>query len=59
MTTKIHIVNFGPDKVEASIVSDATGISSPTVIWPSQYNDFYVYDNHDILVKEIPNSKPV
>jgi hypothetical protein len=58
MTTRIHIVNFGPDKVEASI--ESTNVTSaPEVIWPSQYKDFYVHDNHDVVVKEIKDSKPV
>jgi hypothetical protein len=55
MTTRIHIVNFGPDKVEASVQSDTAKVP-PVEIWPNQYNDFYVYDNHDILVEEV---KPV
>jgi hypothetical protein len=48
-------VNFGPDKVEASVQSDTAKVT-PVEIWPNQYNDFYVYDNHDILVEEV---KPV
>jgi hypothetical protein len=52
MTTRIHIVNFGPDVVEASV--ESTNVTSaPEKIYPSQYKDFYVYDNHDILVKEV------
>jgi hypothetical protein len=53
MTTRIHIVNFGPDVVEVSYESSNI---SPERIWPSQYKDFYVYDSHDIVVKEL---KPI
>jgi len=51
MTTRIHVVNFGPDVVEAT--TDPNWGNPPVKIYPSQYQDFYVYDNHDILVKEV------
>ena len=56
MTTRIHVVNFGPDVVEASVPDIAKSL--PVQIWPSQYSDFYVYDNHDIVVKEVKPEVP-
>jgi hypothetical protein len=47
MTTRIHVVNFGPDKVEVN----APG-SVPTTLYPQQSTDQYVYDGHDITVVE-------
>ena len=48
MTTRIHIVNFGPDVVEVD-----TPTTAPTKeIWPSQYADFYVYPGNEITITE-------
>jgi len=56
MTTRIHVVNFGPDPVEVN-QSPVTGGLNPTKLYPNQYADFWVYDNHDVLVKEVKEPK--
>ena len=48
MTTKVHVVNFGPDVVE---VTPTQGY--PQRLYQHQYADFYVYDNQDITIKEL------
>ncbi len=48
MTTKVHVVNFGPDVVE---VTPTQGYSQR--LYHQQYADFYVYDNQDITIKEL------
>jgi hypothetical protein len=57
MTTRIHIVNFGPDVVEVEIPSAVLQQNgqqnAATKIYQNQYADFHVYDNHDVLVREI------
>lgn len=57
MTTRIHIVNFGPDVVEVEIPSvtlQQNGQKNAAEkIYQHQYKDFYVYDQHDVLVREV------
>lgn len=58
MTTRIHIVNFGPDYVEAQPKTPiGTATATPTKLGPQQSADFYVYDSQEVLVKEIPSAK--
>jgi hypothetical protein len=47
MTTRIHVVNFGPDKVEVQVPG-----AVPTTLHPLQYTDQYVYDGHDVTIIE-------
>ena len=55
MTTRIHIVNFGPDKVEVHIPQQINTLAE--TIWPNQYKDFWVYDNHEVVVREVKEVK--
>jgi hypothetical protein len=48
MTTRIHIVNFGPDLVVAE-----TPTTTPVKIWPHESQNFYVYDNEVVTVGEL------
>jgi hypothetical protein len=47
MTTKVHVVNFGPDVVEA----ETTNVKQK--LYPHQYADFYVYDGAEVTVREV------
>lgn len=51
MTTRIHIVNFGPKTVEVSGTDSQAG-SKPIKVFPLSTADFYVFDTKDIVVKE-------
>lgn len=48
MTTRIHIVNFGPDVVEIE-----TQTSVGQKVYPQDSANFYVYDGQDVTVKEV------
>lgn len=47
MTTRVHIINFGPGVVEVN-----TTIGPKKHLYPNQYLDEYVYDNQGITIKE-------
>ena len=47
MTTRIHIVNLGPDRVVAESPNTA-----PVELYPSDSANFYVYDQQTVTVKE-------
>lgn len=48
MTTRIHIVNFGPD-----VVAVETPTTAPAKeIWPNSYADFFVYPGNEITITE-------
>jgi hypothetical protein len=49
MTTRVHIVNFGPDVVEA----DRPNSTLPMKIYPQGSADFYVYDEQTVVVREV------
>jgi ligand-binding SRPBCC domain-containing protein len=53
MTTRIHIVNFGPDLVEVETPS-----ATPVKIWPHDSANFYVYDKQTVTVKEVKTEIP-
>ena len=46
MTTQVHVVNFGPDVVVVE------GPTTAHEIYPYQSANFYVYDGHNITIKE-------
>lgn len=48
MTTKVHVVNFGPDVVEATTT---TGLKQE--IYQQQSKDFYVWDRQELFIREI------
>ena len=52
MTTRVMIINFGPDKIEVT-----AGQNSPVEIWPANTKEFYVYDGSDLHIKEIKEAK--
>ena len=47
MTTRIHVVNFGP----AIVTVDREGSLSED-IYPLSYKDYYVWDGQVVVVKE-------
>lgn len=47
MTTRIHVVNLGPDKV----IVTPTG-SPESVLYPGDSVNEYVYDTREVLVRE-------
>ena len=49
MTTKIHVVNFGPQTVEVEKSNDTI----PVVIYPQESQNFYVCDGQDVTIKEV------
>lgn len=49
MTTRIHVVNFGPDVVEVSAMDKMLRQQ----LFTQQSADFYVYPGHEILVEEL------
>lgn len=49
VTTRIHIVNFGPERV----LVDYNGQGPGTVIHPQSHFDFYVYKGQVIHVTEL------
>ena len=51
MTTKIHIVNYGPGAIQVDTPNTAREF-----IFAQQSNDYYVYDEHDVVVKEVKES---
>ena len=55
MTTRIHIVNFGPKAVE---VEALTPIVFPKKLYAQESADFYVYDGQDVHVTEAKEETP-
>ena len=53
MTTRIHVVNFGPDIVTA----DRPGQLSED-IYPLSYKDYYVWDGQTVTITENKPSPP-
>lgn len=56
MTTKVHIINFGPDPVKVEAMNEEGFVRidvSPTILHAHQYFDPYVYPSHDIKITEI------
>jgi hypothetical protein len=53
MTTRIHVVNFGPDIVTA----DRPGQLSED-IYPLSYKDYYVWDGQTVTITEKKPSPP-
>jgi hypothetical protein len=52
MTTKVHIVNYGP-----AVVKVHTQSIAEELIFPQQSNDYYVYDECDVIIKEVKEDK--
>jgi hypothetical protein len=59
MTTKVHVVNFGPDVVEVQPIVEKIGDTSQpaTKLYPQSSCDFYVYDGNAIVVQEEKKEK--
>lgn len=51
MTTRIHIVNFGPDVVEVNL--GPLYNHPPKQIYSQGSESFYVFDGQDVTVKEV------
>jgi hypothetical protein len=56
MTTRVHIVNFGPNAVEVSVPA-YSGAPIPSYIYAQDSKNFTVYDGQDIIVKEVTQPK--
>jgi len=57
MTTRIHIVNFGPERVVAQTINPKTSEPNPTApveLGAQQSTDLYVYDSQSVIVQEKP-----
>jgi hypothetical protein len=54
MTTRIHVVNFGPDAVKVMTIDPENGYCSgvPTDLYAQQSTDIYVHSGQDIRVSE-------
>lgn len=56
MTTRIHVVNFGPEAVDVKVFNPQTGEADPERQAPSlfaqQSTDVYVHDTQAITVTE-------
>lgn len=58
MTTRIHVVNFGPDYVELTPVDPTKSTEiliqtkPSTKLGPQQSADLYVYDSQSIVIQE-------
>lgn len=57
MTTRIHIVNLGPDAVEVQKSNPNTPPSellkqAPVILYPSDSYNEYVYDTQSVTVTE-------
>ena len=55
MTTRIHIVNFGPDGVDVATVNPETNevINATTTIYTQQSTDVYVHSGQAVKVSEV------
>jgi len=58
MTTRVHIVNLGPDRVEIKRINPQTSeilsTSVPLEIYPGDSVNEYVYDSLSLIVNEKP-----
>lgn len=52
MTTKVHIVNFGPDVVEVK-----TTLNGHKRLYPQESVDRYVYDGEQVTITETKTEK--
>lgn len=58
MTTKVHIVNFGPDAISFTLVEPATGAELQHAgkipdLHAQQSADIYVHSGQDLVIKEL------
>jgi hypothetical protein len=53
VTTKVHVVNFGPDVVEVDNSQCNCVVAEITKIYPQQSADFTVWKGKDVIVREI------
>lgn len=50
MTTRIHIVNLGPEPIE--ITKGNSQCASVTTLYPQESTNDYVYDGQEIEIRE-------
>jgi hypothetical protein len=55
MTTKIHIVNFGPQAVDVTLVNPDPNEEMPTspTLYTQQSTDVYVHSGQAVRVEEV------
>ena len=53
MTTRVHIVNFGPDVVEVKASGNSFRIGQQAS------GDYHVYEGGDVIIKEVKEVKKV
>lgn len=57
MTTKVKIINFGPDPVELQFVSPSGATSNIGTVYPQQVSsDVYLYSTQDLKIVEVKKS---
>jgi hypothetical protein len=54
MTTRVHIVNFGPEAVS---VAPEPNKAVGSILYAQQSTDVYVYGEQTVTVKEVPPSE--
>jgi len=56
MTTRVHVVNLGPDKIIVQKINPQTSqlIPTPVEIYPGDSVNEYVYDSQSLIVREEP-----
>ena len=55
MTTRVHIVNFGPQAVS---VKPEPNKAVGTILYAQQSTDVYVYGEQTVTVEEVSEEKP-
>jgi hypothetical protein len=51
MTTRVHIVNFGPQAVS---VRPEPNKAAGSILYAQQSTDVYVYDEQTVTIEEVP-----
>jgi hypothetical protein len=52
MTTRVHIVNLGPDPVDVTKQNPSEEIFPVATLYPGESVNEYVHDTQDLTVKE-------
>lgn len=52
MTTRIHVVNYGPQPVTIDLQRPDGQDAEPATLQPLQAQDFYVYKGQVVVVRE-------
>jgi len=55
MTTRVHVVNFGPDPIIVSRPNQTVN----EMIWSQESKDYYVYEGAAVVIKEVKPQQAV